>query len=214
MKLFVFFIAFFLWSCVNYSTYNLAQLDKSELKLFDNGISKYGLNDGDTLLDVGSGYGYHSARIFRYYPNMFFVLEDIEIKYAKENRGFVVVNGKSKYFKDNSKYVNGIIDSILLPNSTHKLILCRKTLHEFTNPIVMLKELRRILTSDGILIIEEAIPKIAEEIDPYCKMKHLSKDEIIKLLTVNNFKFLSADSTTFPIKNKNEGNFNILKFSK
>ncbi len=164
---------------MNYSTYNLAQLDKSDLKIFDNVISKYGLNDGDTLLDVGSGYGYHSARIFRHYPNMFFVLEDIEIKYAKRNRGFVVVNGKSKYLKNNSRYVNGTIDSIPLPNSTHKLILCRKTLHEFTNPTVMLKELRRILTSDGILIIEETIPKIAEEIDPYCKMKHLSKDEIM-----------------------------------
>jgi len=212
-----FIILFFLVSCTATSTFNGSnsiKLSKSEIKLFDQEFSKYGLKDSDTLLDIGSGFGYIDEQIFRYYPNMFFVLEDIDIKYAKSNKGFVIVNGKTKYFKDNCKYVQGTNDSIPLASSSHKLILCRKTFHEFKNPTVMLKEIRRVLTNDGTLIIIEAIPKMPEEIDPYCKMKHLSKEELLTVFFKNNFMLVSADTITHTSKKAIVGNFNILKFKK
>ena len=217
MRPLIFIIPSFFFGCATVSTFSgndSIKHSNSEIKLFDNEISKYGLKETDTLLDVGSGFGYQDAQIFRFYPNIFFVLEDINIKYAKANGSFVLINGKTKYFKDNFKYVNGTEDSIPFASSSYKLILCHKTVHEFKNPTIMLKELRRILTNDGILIVEEAIPKIQGEIDPYCKMKHLSKQELIDLFSKNDFNLISADTTTMTVKKKNDGNFNILKFKK
>ena len=185
-----------------------------EMQLYNNEIVKYGLKDKDTLLDIGSNYGVQSATIFRFYPNAFFVLEDIQSRYSHPFKTTILVDGKSKSFDDHRMYVNGTADSIPLPNSSYRLILCRKTVHEFTHPTQMLKEIRRVMTSDGVLIVAEAKPKKEGEIDQYCKIKHLTKQELLTLFSANGFRLLSSDTTTFPVIKKTDGNLNILKFGK
>ena len=41
-------------------------------------ISRYNLNNGDTLVDIGCETGFHDYQIAHYYPDLFFVLEDID----------------------------------------------------------------------------------------------------------------------------------------
>jgi SAM-dependent methyltransferase len=207
-----------LCACATRSTKNgivHRELTRSELKHFDEEVSKYGLKDGDTLLDIGSGFGYEDGQLFQYYPNMYFVLEDIDPKYSKANwDGFVTVNGKIKTFKENCKYVIGTADSIPLSNLSHKLVLCRSSIHEFQFPAKMMKEINRIITNDGTLIIVEAIPKAAGDIDPSCGRRRLTKEELVGLCSENGFQLISSDTTTSIIKSKNSRNANILKFKK
>ncbi|MBY0479339.1 MAG: class I SAM-dependent methyltransferase [Chitinophagaceae bacterium] len=193
---------------------NKVNHSKYEVEQFNNEIIKYNLNNGDTLLDIGSGFGYEDATLFRFYPNMFFVLVDIDNKFSRLNKSFIVINGKTKYFKDNAKYVNGFVDSIPLLSDSYNTILCRKTVHEFDNPKKMISEIKRILRLNGTLIVEEAIPKNQNDIDPYCKKRHLSKEELVNTFSENGFSLISADTTTMAIKKKNDGNMNILKFKK
>jgi len=205
----------FLFSCSS-QLYSLISSRHSavEMQLYNDEIVKYGLKDKDTLLDIGSNYGVQSATIFRFYPNAFFVLEDIQSRYSHPVKTSILVDNKLRYFDDHSTYVNGTADSIPLPSSSYRLILCRKTVHEFTHPTQMLKEIRRVMTSDGVLIVEEAKPKKEGEIDPYCKMKHLTREELLNLFSANGFRLLSSDTTTFAVRKKTDGNLNILKFSK
>ena len=88
------------------------------------------------------------------------------------------------------------------------------SLHEFKKPAKMLNEIKRIMTKDGIIIIEELIPRIKDEIDIGCKMKHLTKDEIVNLLSLQGLKLISSDTTNWEIRNANEANMNILMFKK
>lgn len=205
----------FLFSCTS-QIYSLASNKHTpvEMELYNNEIVKYGMKDKDTLLDIGSNYGVQSATIFRFYTNAFFVLEDIQSRYSHPFKTSILVDNKLSNFDDHRMYVNGTADSIPLPSSSYRLILCRKTVHEFTHPTQMLKEIRRVMTSDGVLIVAEAKPKKEGETDQYCKMKHLTKQELLTLFSANGFKLLSSDTTTFPVIKKTDGNLNILKFGK
>ena len=165
-------------------------------------------------LDIGSGFGYEAAALFRFYPKMYFILVDIDNKFSELNGSFIIIDGKKKYFKDNAKYVNGFTDSIPLLSNSYNTILCRKTVHEFEDPAKMLKEIKRLLTLNGILIVEEAIPKQQNAIDPYCKKRLLSKDELITMFSEQGFKLVAAETTTMKIKKRYDGNMNILKFRK
>lgn len=217
MRLPIIIVFIFLTSCIatkNMQDNNIVSHSKYEMLQFQNEISKYNLVDGDTLLDIGSGFGYEDAILFRFYPNTFFVLVDIDNKYSKLNNSFILINHKTKYFKDNSKYVNGFIDSLPLLSDSYNTILCRKTVHEFVKPKKMLSEIKRVLRLNGTLIVEEAIPQNQNDLDPFCKMKHLSKQELINMFSENGFRLISADTTTMPIKKKNDGNMNILRFKK
>ena len=205
------------FSCCNFKSSKLDNnISKYEIEIFSNEISKLGLENVDTLLDIGSSFGAHDAIIFKFFPNIQFVLLDIDLKYSKMNNSFLQQNGKKKYFKNNAQFILGQFDSIPILSNSHKTILCRKTVHEFVNQNKMIQEIRRVLTYDGTVIIEEAIPKKVDEIDPYCNMPYLSKSQLIELFSRNGFKILSQDSTTmkFRINKNNNSNLNILKFKK
>lgn len=188
--------------------------NKYDTEVYNNEIVKYNLKDGDTLLDIGCGGGDADAVIFQFYPNMFFVLEDIDSTSFKKNESFIYINGKKKYFRENALFVSGYIDSIPLPSESFSTILCRKTVHEFATPNRMLREIRRLLRTDGILIVEEAIPRKLGEVDPNCKLRYFSKQELVSLFYKNGFKLVSEDTTTMNIKKKNDQNMFILKFKK
>ncbi len=43
-----------------------------------NEIQEYKLENVDTLVDIGCGNAYHDKLIYGSYPNMFFILEDLQ----------------------------------------------------------------------------------------------------------------------------------------
>lgn len=203
------------------STINLTALkdnkntDSLRNELFKHEVSKLNLVDGDTLVDIGSQTGFHAFQLFHFYPNKFFILEDVTRKYFKNLKNpYIEFKAQKKYFKHNSIKIKGTSEKIPLNSDAYKTILCRMSLHEFKKPAKMLNEIKRILTKDGILIVEELIPRIKDEIDIGCKMKHLTKDEIVNLLSLQGLKLISSDTTNWEIRNANEANMNILMFKK
>jgi ubiquinone/menaquinone biosynthesis C-methylase UbiE len=216
MKLFIVLIPIIFISCSPKYLIDSEEDKQNAKEYFEAEVQKYPISNGDTIVDIGSSYGYLAYYIFSYYPNCHFILEDISPnldRYTK--RAFIKSNGKKKLFKNNYSRIRGTASSIPLPNSMFDFILCRKTLHEFKNPNKMLSEMRRILSNKGILLIAEPIPKYEGELDSGCKKKLLTKSEVISLLTENGFEFINADSTTaFVDTLNNKRNLNLLQFSK
>lgn len=190
MKISLLFIAIVFISCAGTS---LTSKYKGE-------ISKYGLSNIDTIVDLGSGDGDFDKLIHKLFPKTFFILEDIEPQYKKSKNSW-------------SETVIGTQDSIPLLSSKYKFVLCRNTVHEFKNHKNMLGEIKRILSSDGILIVVEVMPKFKGEISAICKNRLLMKEEIIELFTHNGFQFQSSEITSYELKHKGDRNFNILKFT-
>ena len=75
------------------------------------------------------------------YTNLFLILEDIQKVYRDPKNG--KQNWASKTFRKNKKFtlggkkrikfIIGTKDSIPLPDTSYSYVLCRKTLHEFSN---------------------------------------------------------------------------------
>jgi ubiquinone/menaquinone biosynthesis C-methylase UbiE len=214
VRVFILSAALLFSSCRSTSSFKYTKQLQHPAKLFSCEIEKYGLHDGDTLVDIGCGSGYFDAQIFSYYPKMYFILEDIDRKTDKRIDYFVSVKGKILHFSNNNTRVYGTENKIPLPDAKFRIVLCRRTMHEFTDMHGMLSEISRILSADGVLIIVELIPEFPGETDKYCKRKYLSKEEIISLATANGFSLLSAELTTFLKKGKKVRNANVIKFTK
>lgn len=174
-------------------------------------IETFELATTDTLVDIGCGTGQFDCEIASYYPNIYFVLENLPSDYGIKNIG----NEVYKTFAESQKcsnliqrfnYVEGKPDSIPLESNKYSKVLCRLTLHEFNPKQKMIDELCRIIKPNGILIIVEKNPKFKNQ-KGGCGYKLVNKEEII-----NSFKSLQLikDSSVKYI----DGSLNILQFKK
>jgi len=194
------FLVFILF-CTACITTNISPKEKKEV--FNEEISKYGLTDKDTIVDIGCGDGAFDAVIKSYYPHTCFVLEELSPGGKKSMKYLHAyfppgTNGKKHC---SPVIVLGTDTTVPLPSNQYKHIICRKTVHEFTHPDAMLLEMKRILRRDGTLIIMERAPMYLGETDKYCKRQYLSKETVVALLEKNGFKLLDIKPLTF----KNEG---------
>jgi ubiquinone/menaquinone biosynthesis C-methylase UbiE len=156
-------------------------------------IESYGLHNGDTLVDIGCGDGTHAGYISHFYPLSYFILEDINAKTINRiDERYNNFHKFSMYIKERHQVVLGTSDSIPLPSASYNYLLCRETLHEFTNPTTMLQEMRRILIVGGKLIVVEAEPIKEGEKDPYCKKLLKPKQVIIDMLQKGNFEYIKS----------------------
>jgi len=110
--------------------------------------------------------------------HLYFVLEDFPF----DNKGHNIqknLENRFKSIKHQYRFVAGREDTIPLASATYKRVICRRTIHEFTNRQKMASELVRILADGGILTVIEGIPEQPGFVDPYCNKPYLTKEEII-----------------------------------
>ncbi len=171
------------------------KVNRKEFTYFKEEISKYGIQNGETIVDIGSGNGKFTSILWKFYPKTFFVLEDIQPFKAKKTK--VIVNNKPLYFQYHHRFVLGAADSIPIPSSTYDKLLCRLTLHQFTRPDKMAREMYRIMSHKSTLIVVDVEPAFEGEICKGCQSKYINKEQAINIFTQNGFQLKSADTTTY-----------------
>ena len=181
-------------------------------ELFKNEIIKYYLNENDTLLDIGCGQGFHDRQIAYLYPKIYFVLEDISSNNLTRLDKFFKKADDGKIIKSRYQIVLGTTDSIPLISSAYRKILCRKTVHEFSDPSKMINELKRLLADDGELIIVEPSPEYVGQKFIDCKKEFITKEKIIQMFTAENLKLKSADTFSSNFNDIKTGN--VIIFTK
>lgn len=187
------------------------------LSLYRRESVNIGLQDGDTLVDIGSGYGEANINLAIAQPGVHQILIDTNREFLNERN---IQKLKKKIDRKTRRdYVfsyeifHNNADTIPLPSGTFKKVLYRKTLHELGNVPKMMAETRRILREDGELIIIEANPLKPGEIDLGCKRKHLSVEDITKLVSAEGFIFTERIRENIYEK-KDSIYFNVVKFRK
>ena len=179
---------------------------------FDYEISNYDIANVDTLVDIGCGYAYNDRYISSKFQKLHFILEDL----PKDIWGNDLEKALIEYVKNstiapafgtNSKIVIGTTDSIPLQSGQYERVLCRITLHEFSNREKMISELIRILSPTGTLIIVEKISSYEGELDKSCKQRYLTKENVIKAFS--NLKLVD----TIPLHPLSKKGF-LFKFTK
>jgi ubiquinone/menaquinone biosynthesis C-methylase UbiE len=184
-------------------------------------VKAYNLQRVDTLVDIGCGDGFFDATIAHDYPDLFFILEDLEyLKHYTKKEVVTDSSNTARWIKSHLKnsaytsqieshfqFIIGLDDTIPLPSGKFTRVLCRRSLHEFRNKEKMASELARLLSRKRTLTIAEVQPKYPGQRDPGCKQLYLTKDNICQM-----FKTLHLKTETSIFYRK--ATLNILDFSK
>ena len=205
-------LTFALNSCVSLFLPKSAKERLAENKKITNDeVIFLNLKPYDTLTDIGAQSGFIDAHYSIIIDNLYFNLLDTDEKAL--NKKNVNNNFKSihKIYKNHNYYNYNITinttEKLPLSNNSCSKVLCRKTIHEFTNQDEMIAEIRRILKPDGELFIIETVPTKPNQIDSTCKFKLLSADSIVTLFSNHRFELKKKK-----VSEKNA--FNFLCFKK
>jgi len=183
MRIVFFFLLLFLNSCL-FTPFKQEKISNKRISsfknkkfIFDNEISKYGLIDNDTLVDIGFSNTIHDEIIKIYYPNLHFILEDVKPMIKFDEYYQTSKNKELISFKNNCQIIKGSYKQIPLPSSKYKFVLCRNSLHEFKDKSKMISEMKRIIRNDGCIILIEERSVVKDQI---CGQGHklISEEEL------------------------------------
>ncbi len=128
-----------------------------------------------TVADVACGEGYGSHLISQYARHVIGIDIDEE----------TVTKAKTKYESSNLNFRVGNAIKIPIESSTIDVVISFETIEHITQHDEMLKEIKRILTRDGILIISSPDKKYYTDVPNYRNnfhLKELYKDEFKELM--------------------------------
>ncbi len=206
---------------------------------FDELVKIIDVNQGETILDAGSGYGSVTREILKRFDSfnldlILYDLHEIQLKRAIiELEGFF----NKAIQKNQLKFVHGDLRKIDLNESSVDKVVAKMVIHEipFKEQELVFKEFYRVLKPGGRLIIWETnlndktqdfFQETIRKKDELATFKHLcgtryflKEDELQKLSVNSNFKnFTKAHSFIYKINTKKrlipEFNGDIEKLSK
>ena len=90
------------------------------------------------------------------------------------------------------KMILGDERSSSLPENVFDKILIINSFHEFTFPAEMLADIKKKLKADGILYIDEALPKRQGQLHGICNLPMLTNEETIALFAKNGFEYVGG----------------------
>lgn len=128
------------------------------------------------VLDIASGEGYGSNLLSNVAEKV------IGVDISSE----AITIATKKYKKDNLEFKVGSTSAIPLDNNSVDLIVSFETIEHHDEHLEMLKEIKRVLKPDGILIISSPDKKEYSDKTGYCNkfhIKELYQDDFKKLIT-------------------------------
>lgn len=165
----------------------------------------------DTILDLGTGNGYVAFALAQRYPKCTIIGLDIVADTLSRNN--IMAQNQRLANLDFVAY-NGV--TYPFGNNMFDKVIIRYALHHFTNPIMSLQEISRMLKSRGRIIISDPTPNEndigGKFVDEYMKIKpdgHIkfyTFSELDQMLIQAGFRFIEKKETTirFPRKNPHD----------
>jgi ubiquinone/menaquinone biosynthesis C-methylase UbiE len=138
---------------------------------------------GDTLADIGSGFGYSMIRIAHYLPGVTFYEEDIL------GNAFKKLIYKSDIKKSCSsadinafKFFSGTKTSSKFSNAFFSNVFICLSVHEFEFKTAMLQDVKRIMKPNARLCIMETFYKEAAPKEKHCTYPYMLKPDFLALM--------------------------------
>ncbi|MGH2553735.1 MAG: class I SAM-dependent methyltransferase [Chitinophagaceae bacterium] len=160
---------------------------------------------GQTVASIGAQCGNWEAAYAATTDSIHFFLEDIDTTYFNQRQVafawhyYDSIRGKP--MTNPYTMVIGNERSTLLPENSFDKIIIKNSFHEFTYQDEMLADIKTKLKRDGILYIDETVPKREGELHDVCKMPMITQEEMISILSKNGYKYLDGKEIVFR-KNK------------
>ena len=150
---------------------------------------------GDKILEIGMGKGLFVKNILKADESITYCGCDYSDLMVKES-----IDINQKYINDGrAQFIHSGAEELPFDDNSFNKIFTINTLYFWDNHIKVLKELNRVLTSDGSLIISVR-PKHNMQNYPVTKFDFtlFSKEDIVEFLTSNNFQVLEITEIKEP----------------
>ncbi len=125
-----------------------------------------------------------------------FYLEDIDTAFFnKRQTGFAwhyYDSLRGSPMTSNYTMITGTAESTLLPENTFDKIIIINSFHEFSQANVMLADIKTKLKKDGILYIDETVPKRKGQLHGICKKPMFTPEEMISILSKNGYEYIDS----------------------
>lgn len=154
-------------------------------------LEAYQFKAGEVIASIGAGGGIWEIGFATFHENLTFFIQDINPLFLNQEE---IDAGISYYEKLTKKPVSGQFIPVIgdekntnLPSGIFDKVLIINSFHEFTQPLEILKEIRRILKPRGFLFIDESLAKVPGELHEGCNMRLFTEAELIDFVQKSNF---------------------------
>jgi ubiquinone/menaquinone biosynthesis C-methylase UbiE len=141
------------------------------------------LQPGDTVADIGSSAGWNLVRLASCNPQVLFYAEDIDSTVCNPQRfAAMIPRFHNAASMSQFRFTIGAETSTGFPAAFFKKVLVSTVVHEFSDRLPMLAELKRILRPCGSIYIEEIFFLKPAKKDKGCYRPFMQEDEFRQLL--------------------------------
>lgn len=163
----------------------------------------YQFQPGQRVASIGAQCCHWEAMYAAATDSIQFYLQDIDTSFFNPRQA-----GFAWHYYDSlrGKPMTGTYQMILgtehgtgLPEQFFDKIMIINSFHEFTDQAGMLADLSRKLKKDGLLYIDEAVPRKSGQKHGVCKLPMLLPEEMIQLLQVNGYTLTGTINIEFRV---------------
>ena len=156
----------------------------------------YGFKAGQFVASIGAQCGHWEAAYASATDSISFYLEDIDTSFFNKRQvGFAwhyYDSIRGRPMTSTFTLVNGNEESTLLPENTFDKIISINSFHEFSQVDKMLADIKTKLKAEGILYIDEAVPKRPGQLHGVCKKPMLTSEEMVSVLAKGGFQYIDG----------------------
>jgi ubiquinone/menaquinone biosynthesis C-methylase UbiE len=189
-------------------------------KHFEEQLSFLHINNGDTIVDIGSSSGAYlgALNVIAPFKNVHFILVDIDTACLNKTKVNNMVthyqNLRGNTFASTFSIVNNTPDSLQLPANRYKTLFIFNTLHEIDDKFTIAKQMAAVLQSGGQLIVAEFMPVGKKRLHQGCKKPLMSEADIVNLFAGVGFKFISKENLQSSLKHRDKKPYNFYRLTK
>ncbi|HNR18668.1 MAG TPA: class I SAM-dependent methyltransferase [Bacteroidia bacterium] len=152
-------------------------------------IDSLSISENDCVLELGMGNGKFVSDILNKHESVKYIgrdFSDVMVAEAKKINAGWVKGGRAKFYE-------GVADTLSWDTKTFSKILTVNTIYFWQKPEIELREIKRVLTDDGLFVIGIR-PKDTMLKLPFTQygFKLYSEEELKNLLTKNGFSIVST----------------------
>ena len=175
-------------------------------KHFEQQLAFLQINNGDTIVDVGTSSGAFigAINVIADFKNVHFILVDIDsncLNAAKVNNMITYFeNLKGEPFSNSFSFVVNSTDSLYLPLNSKRKLWIINTLHEIPDKADIIRQMAAVLQTGGEIIIGELMATEKNKIHQGCKKPLMTDEEIKKLMLDSGFTFKNMAVNPWVVK--------------
>jgi ubiquinone/menaquinone biosynthesis C-methylase UbiE len=165
-------------------------------------LSFFDIKEGDKVADIGSKSMTFIGILSVFTPKANFYCEDIDSACTTFEQAQKVLN---YYTKIKGEPINSTITPVIGTETSMTLaiasfdkVIIDNSLHEFSEKVLMMKDIRNILKKNGTLYLRESIGRTNGELHMGCNQALFDEEHLVSFITEQGFKFIKSEDSQIP----------------